>query len=258
MESHEASENTDRAAWAVRAMTVPLFNGRKPENVEASLIGPLKPEDLIERSEADVRSGETLKRLRQSHHYAAQLLSQGMKHAEVSMRTGYSVATVGRLTTDPSFQELLSFYADQDSRIFADTRQKVANLAGDALDEIAERLTENPDAFTNTQLTELMKLTLDRSGHGPTATQLNLNAGLSAKDLEELKHAEAELVFERTPDNSEPVACVEAEYTTISETKAVEGEQGEGVDFREDVREVSEEAGTGGSDPRAVVRVRRS
>ena len=68
-----------------------------------------------------------------------------------------------------------------------DVRKRMATLGLDASAELSDRLVEKPESFTNTQLIELTKATLDRAGYNPVAKSLNANVSVSAEELAQLR-----------------------------------------------------------------------
>lgn len=124
----------------------------------------------IEDFEAPVQPAEAsvISRIRDSHHSVARLLAQGRREAEVSAITGYTVAYISTLKNDQAFGELLVFYREQVDTQFAGMNERMAQLGMDTVQELQLRLAEQPEKFSVTALTELMKTTADRTGNGVT------------------------------------------------------------------------------------------
>ena len=157
---------------------------------------PLELEHVVSLA-AHMESGETLgvtnadiKRIRPTHHRLARLLATGLDETKAALLCNYSPARVSILKSDPAFQELLAGYAGEVDDKWLDTVEVMAGLSEDALHELQARLEETPELFNNVQLMDLAKLTLDRTGNGPTSTQnLNVKAvHMTAADLERLKN----------------------------------------------------------------------
>lgn len=164
--------------------------GRSLSALELEVLGSISPEDLMDReTEGQLVTSQTptLARLRGIHHEIARLLATGLSPAEVSAVTGYSPSRISTLQADPSFKELLTFYSQKESEVFVDVRKRMATLGLDASAELSDRLVEKPESFTNTQLIELTKATLDRAGYNPVAKSLNANVSVSAEELAQLR-----------------------------------------------------------------------
>ena len=91
------------------------------------------------------------------------------------------VAWVSTLKTDPAFVELLSFYRERVDVSFEDTLSHIGGLAKDAVVELRDRLEEDPETFSNKQLLEILTAMADRSGNGPTSTQVSINTNLASR-----------------------------------------------------------------------------
>lgn len=164
--------------------------GRSLSPLELEIMGSIEPADLIAREDEgqlETSQPPTLARLRGIHHDIARLLATGLSPSEVSAITGYSPSRISTLQNDPSFKELLSFYAQKDAEVFVDVRKRLATLGMDASAELSDRLVDKPESFTNTQLIELTKATLDRAGYNPVAKSLTASVSVSPEELATLK-----------------------------------------------------------------------
>jgi Fe2+ transport system protein FeoA len=63
----------------------------------------------------------------------------------------------------------------------ADFRAYLAAMGIDSAEELHERLLAEPESFSIDQLQDMIKLTADRTGHGPKQTTVNVNVDLSAR-----------------------------------------------------------------------------
>ena len=124
-----------------------------------------------------------VKQIRDSHHAVARCLAQGMRPGQVSIITGYSLSRISILQADPSFRELLLFYREPVGEAFADLQVRMASLSLDALEILRERMLDSPEDFNPSQLLDIMKAGADRTGHGPSTknTQVNVNIDLAAR-----------------------------------------------------------------------------
>lgn len=232
----------------------PQVAGRKSRPPAMAILRPLTEADLEERQlfGADETSNKGLVKLRDTHHKAAKLMADGRTIAYISLKTGYSPATLYTLRADPAFQELLEFYKTQKQEAYIDTHERLASLAQESIGELRDRLADNPDDVKTAELMEMAKLGLDRSGFGPTSTQHTVNASISASDLLQLKEIAdrnetgVKLVQARKetassegerPQNSEGVGeSVDAEEAAFFDASEVERQPGEGKDLRENNR----------------------
>lgn len=104
-----------------------------------------------------------LAKLRSTHHFLARLLAEGRKNEECSVITGYSPSRISILKNDPAFQELLSYYATQTEVRYLDVHERLAALGMSTIEELQERLENDPGSLKNRELMELAEFALDRS-----------------------------------------------------------------------------------------------
>lgn len=152
-----------------------LGRGRTAMPVSAEYVRDLALEDLIELGSAESGiQAIPVKELRNNHHAIAKLLAQGAKTGEVSVILGIGVSRISILQSDPAFIELLAYYQDlsteQFTRHAADLAQMLHGLGADSIATLHERLLDRPDSFAVKDLADIVRLTADRTGHGPTAT----------------------------------------------------------------------------------------
>jgi len=121
----------------------------------------------------------TLKRLRDTHHRIARLLAAGYKQVQVSEMTGFSQSRISILMADPTFQSLLDSYRREEQELFYDVQQRMETLGLAASSELLERIAENPDGISNSELREIAKMALDRAGYAPLQRSENKNVNLS-------------------------------------------------------------------------------
>jgi len=126
-----------------------------------------------------------IKEARTRHHAVARCLAKGLSAGETALATGYTPQQITNLQKDGLFKDLLTFYKQKSIDAFEATEEALAGLTSEAIAEIRNRLELAPEAIANRDLLELVKLSADRSGHGPQATQVNVDLNLS----ERMKHA---------------------------------------------------------------------
>ena len=89
--------------------------GRQARRVTWSVVRTLRvPDDLPLLSERHPkRSLPSLKHIRHNHHQMARLMALGVPQEEISLITGYSPTYISRIKTDPTFEDLVSYYHNQ-------------------------------------------------------------------------------------------------------------------------------------------------
>lgn len=172
---------------------------------------PLVIEEVTDLTEEDLRSLDApretsaprIKKLRERHHALARLLAEGKSEQEAGIATGYSSSRISILKADPSFKELLTFYSEKSAERYYDTHAALAALSADAVEELRDRLEEAPDNFTVGQLESLAKMSLDRTGHGPsTKSEVNVKVGLADRlEAARERSAQRRLMKDITPSS---------------------------------------------------------
>ena len=126
--------------------------------------------------------------LRHQHHLLARLLAEGKQVTEAAEITGYSVTYISRLKTqDKSFKDLIAYYGEQVQEIYVSVHERLKGLGLNTIEELQDRLAEEPEKFTKRELMELAALCFDRSGFGPTQNVKASIAVLSAETIVQLK-----------------------------------------------------------------------
>jgi hypothetical protein len=138
----------------------------------------LAPEDLAMLELEPVRQ-PALKRMRDSHHALARVMATGMTNVEASAITGFDSTYISILKDDPSFNELLAFYAEHEAAQQADLRERMVVMALDVGQELRDRVLHTPENIEFNDLRNLFKDLADRTGHGPSQT---VNANLNIAD----------------------------------------------------------------------------
>lgn len=131
------------------AVSIEVERGLRPDEVD---------DIAASRGKAPTQS---IGQLKHAHHQLARLIAKGYDNFEVSAMTGYNPAYVSRLKTDdPAFRELLAHYSAERSVIHTDAVERMATVGVMALDEMQQRLTDDPAGWSNRELMELSDLTL--------------------------------------------------------------------------------------------------
>ena len=116
----------------------------------------------------------SLSKINTRHHALARCLALGMTPGEASLAVGYDPCTVSNLQRDELFKELMAFYANQAIDTFEVATEQLRGLTMEALTVLRERIEEGD--ISTKELIEAAKLATDRTGHGPTSTQVNVDA----------------------------------------------------------------------------------
>lgn len=167
-----------------------LGPGRRAEALEASVVRELRSGDLaLLAVNASIKPLE-IKKLSERHHALARLVAAGAKDYEIAATLGYEPSRISILKGDPAFKELVEFYRDKVDEQFMDTMAQIAGLSQDLIVELRDRLEDKPDEFSVGQIKDLLTVTLDRSGYGPTHKQITeVNINLAARLEEGRKRA---------------------------------------------------------------------
>lgn len=161
----------------------PRTRGRAPAHIEIEGTRPLRPDDLVLLGEEKGSTLNPIKRLSERHHALAKAIASGVKPGEAGIICGYSNSRVSILQADPSFKELVKFYTEQKDAQYLEMHERIAGLSVDALEELRERLEEDPDSFSNGLLLDLVTKMADRSGNGPSTTSTqNVNVNVNLAD----------------------------------------------------------------------------
>ncbi len=156
--------------------------------MDLQLVG--EPEMVRELRASDIRSlveqpkgskSPMITRISQRHHALARCLAEGLSNAEASIITGYSGSRVSILKDDPTFRELQKFYHDEKQQALQSWHEEAAGFGLDLLNELRERFDLDPEAFSNSFLSDLITKFADRTGNGPSSsqTQVNVNIGIA-------------------------------------------------------------------------------
>lgn len=154
--------------------------GRPARPLNPEVVRELVAEDLPALQLSRGSKTSALKRLSDRHHALARNLASGMGVGEAAIVCGLSLSRVSILQSDPAFIELLDFYRTGVTEVYRDVHEKLAGVASAALDELQDRLEDEPEKLSVGHLIEVTKLGADRTGHGPQSSQtsLNINVGM--------------------------------------------------------------------------------
>lgn len=155
----------DVATQALLRSRLSPARGRIAAEVEITHVAPLTIEDMEALANPSPVGSipPALVRIRASHHRIAQLVADGVKDVQISLITGMAKARICVLKNDPAFLELVAYYLDQKEKVYVDVHEKLADLGTTALEELRDRLEEDPTKFKTRELLEIMGQTYDRS-----------------------------------------------------------------------------------------------
>lgn len=155
--------------------------GRRPQAVSAELVREITEADVALLAVAGETKAPPLKRLRDRHHALARMLASGLPEGEAAIVCGYDPSRVSVLKADPTFQALLKFYRDAVEPHYADLHERLSGLSIDAVEELRGRLEDEPESVSTALLLDIATKGADRTGFGPTSTQVSLTANLGDK-----------------------------------------------------------------------------
>lgn len=165
------------------------------------------PEKYKDRIREAVESREwkfnLLQKFSPWHHSAAQMIAAGMKISTIAEKLGRTKQHLYKLrTVEPAFNELVNLYRELQTESSIDLRDQLEGLSTLAAKELLDRLMANPDKFSNKELFELLRLSADRTGHGPTSkVEGEFSAhGVAKVMLERLDKVRAEITKEEEDD----------------------------------------------------------
>ena len=143
------------------------------------------------------------------HHSAAQMIAAGMKISTIAEKLGRTKQHLYKLrTVEPAFNELVNLYRELQTESSIDLKDQLEGLSNLAAKELLDRLRANPDRFSNKELFELLRLSADRTGHGPSSkVEGEFSAhGVAKVMLERLDKVRAEVA-----DDKDDTIVIEAE-----------------------------------------------
>ncbi len=187
--------------------------GRKVEPLVVQMVRPLEGSDLVLLASNRQTAPFSIKKLSQRHHGLARSLAMGVAPGEAAVIHGYDPSRVSILQGDPAFSDLVSFYQDKIDTEFADVAEHLAGLSRDAISELQDRLEASPEDFTVKELQGLLDSTLDRTGYGKQATQVDVNV-----DLADRLNAARERALQARKD--EALQTIEGTATDVTRTAA--------------------------------------
>lgn len=172
-------------------LDLPL-TGRKTQPILAEVLRSLTEADVALLATERGIQPSSIKKLTDSHHALARCLAAGMSNAEVSAITGYTPSRISVLGDSPLFAELVEHYRKGEDGALADFQARALNVGLTALDELKDRLENEPEKIGTATIIEAVKALADRTGHGPSSktTNVNLNVSLAERVAEGRRRAQ--------------------------------------------------------------------
>lgn len=166
-----------------------LTRGRLPKvKLTIGAIRPLTPDDLA--CLRVKRTTPTVQRFRDPHHRLAYLLAMGIRPKDAAEQTGYSIARVYILHSDPSFMDLIARYrpevAEERREAVLDQDREALALRAKALRHMHEHFDKADEEGELVPLDKAQRVyadLADRTGFTKKSTTVNINVDF-AKNLE--------------------------------------------------------------------------
>jgi hypothetical protein len=150
---------------AVALLSPPPARGKAPKAVAFGASRDLTVQDVaaLHAPTAQVTPRAPLQVLRYRHHRIARLIAEGHKHVRISEMVGVSPGRISVYLEDPAFRELIEHYAEEIRGEYLDVHERLAALGVSAMEELQDRLDNNPLHLTNKELKDIMESAMDRS-----------------------------------------------------------------------------------------------
>lgn len=163
----------------MNTLSLPIrAEGRPDKELHTEFVRVITFEDLP-RAHQRTRPEGTLDKIRSIHHYIALLIAAGLPAHEVAQRSGRTLARVNQLVVTPIFVQLIEEKRkalEGDAKVhILDNLMRWDRLQTAALDEIQERIEEEPEKFTVSQLLSIAGEGGDRAGPTKKSVQVNAN-----------------------------------------------------------------------------------
>lgn len=165
---------------SVTELTVVEPRGRQAIPLQASYVEDITESDLVLLAGNRGTPAKPIQRLRDRHHALARALAQGMRDGEASLITGYDIARISVLRSDPSFKQLITEYKNIKDAAFADFQERAAVVTLEALNQIQEELEEDAERdekeISIGQKMAIVEKLADRTGHAPVTRSVQVSA----------------------------------------------------------------------------------
>lgn len=179
--------------------------------LDLDITPPALPQIARQLTPSDIKRLETPqgfglphhKRISQRHHFLAKCLAAGLSVPDAASMSGYAAQTVYNLKNEPAFAELISHYGEQVEDELINLSGRLSRISADALDVLQDRLENDPDKISVSELREIAKLGADRTGFGPQSTNVNVDGGRLAERMHQARKRieERRKLIDVTPEN---------------------------------------------------------
>lgn len=144
----------------------------------------------------------SIPQMRNQHHQLAGLLAKGISNAEISLITGFSPSYISTLKSSPDMKELVDYYAKQAEERTVDALARLKNLGVASVEELQNRLNEDPSKFTAGQLMDLAEMGLIKplaaaglaAAARGTGGALQINLNFTAPKVAELASGPGDII----------------------------------------------------------------
>lgn len=166
-------------------MNLELTNIRKRGRVDKTPI-PLDVRPLTANSVALASSREAgikpdaLTRINARHRAMARRIAAGATTGEVAAEFGLTASRVSILKADKTFQDLVEWYSTKGDVRFEEAFGRLSDLTVAAAEELLDRVLDTPEDVDTSELTKLLQIAADRTGHAPKRVEeknVNINFG---------------------------------------------------------------------------------
>jgi hypothetical protein len=197
-------------------MRVPAMvaNGSTPgietpdlEIMEVRALAPVEVEaltDEIVRGRRQPASPPTGTKITARHHAIARMLASGHRKSEVAAVLGVQPQALTIVEKSPAFQALLHEYMNALDAASIETVSRLRILGNLGIDELTTRLAVSPQGIKTAEVLDIVKVTMDRTGLGPTSsTKVEVHGRLSPTALRSLKTTQRVFEGEYTEEDHE-------------------------------------------------------
>ena len=158
--------------------------------------------------------------LRARHHGVARLLAEGVPEGIVAEMSGYTAPYISTLKNNPAMIQLIEFYRSPKTDAAKIIGEKLRVSADMSLDLIRQKMEDEPDKITISELTAVAKLGFDRSGNGPNSTVTNVQEHRLVASEEVLELSRSARRAERAR-----IVDVEAVRSVLPKKEPVDGQR---------------------------------
>lgn len=179
---HRGSDAKGRRAVDIELVPI---QRRPAKELQVTFVRPLEDADIVlanQPGRSSLPTTGTVQRLRESHHALARIIAMGEEPQAAAAITGFAVGTIYRLLKDPTFMGLVEFYRRNLDLGAVDMQQRLSSLNADVVQELHDRVLEEPEKLTPQFLLKAAEVLSDRTGHSPVNRAVNINYNVGMAD----------------------------------------------------------------------------